>query len=60
MIPNAKSKSFVMSDNEWDMTTRYGRGDKGAIVGSKEFLTGTMVGQEAQSRRVTLHGTGTS
>merc|ERR1711960_112120 len=33
-----------MSDNEWDMTTRYGRGDKGAIVGSKDFLYGTMVG----------------
>ena len=44
MIPNAKSKSFIMSDNEWDMTTRYGRGDKGAIVGSKDFLYGTMVG----------------
>ena len=53
MIPNAKSKSFVALGQEWDMKSKYGKGDKGPIVGTKDFITGSLSGHDIKTGDVT-------
>ena len=57
MIPNAKSKNFVASDNEWEGKTKTRFGDDYALLSSKDFVTKGAFGAGADGSRKMLDTT---
>ena len=51
MIPGAKSKNFVASDDEWLGEKKTGPGGNYAVLSSKEFVTGNAFGPGVDGHR---------